>query len=116
MSFQAINFKEDEFKCPCCGKVEMDQEFITKLDAARIVSGVPYIITSGCRCEKHNKTVGSTSDNHIKGVAAHIQCRLGHTRLKIVQGLTKAGFKRIGIGQSFVHCDVNNREPSLWIY
>ncbi len=112
----SIYFTIEEMKCPCCGECHMDAEFIKRLDAARAVSGIPYPVNSGYRCEAHNKAEGSTSNNHTKGVATDIQCVVGHNRLRIVQGLLTAGFKRIGIANTFIHADTNNDAPSIWLY
>ncbi|MFA5397958.1 MAG: D-Ala-D-Ala carboxypeptidase family metallohydrolase [Methanogenium sp.] len=109
-------FKLEEFKCPCCGKANMDSLFLAQIDNARDYAGVPFIITSGCRCEKHNKEVGSTSRNHLCGKACDISCTVGPMRIKIVMGLIRAGFRRIGIGKTFIHADSMDDIESIWLY
>ena len=110
-------FKIEEFKCKCgCGKAEMNQKFTQMLDMARGESGVPFHITSGYRCPKHNKNVGSTSTNHTLGVAADIACNNGGTRLKIIDALLAVGFKRIGVHKNFIHADINEMPASVWLY
>ena len=105
------NFSIDEFKCPCCGQVEMQDSFLKLIDIARTTAGVPFVITSGYRCEKHNKDVGGKTDSaHTKGYAADIKCVDSSSRFKIINALIKVGFKRIGIADSFIHCD---NDPSL---
>lgn len=109
-------FGMDEFKCSCCGKVKMDTLFLAQLDNARDYAGVPFFINSGYRCEKHNAEVGSTSRNHTSGKAADISCTTGPIRIKMVMGLIRAGFRRIGIKKSFIHADSMDDVESMWMY
>lgn len=106
----------DEFKCKCCGIQHMDGIFLAMLDNARDHANVPFQINSGYRCEKHNQEVGSTSKNHTSGKAADIACTSGPVRLKIIMGLIRAGFRRIGIKKTFVHCDSMGDIESCWLY
>jgi len=99
------NFDLSEFACPCCGKVELTPQFQEMIDDARRLAGIPFIINSGYRCLKHNKEIGSTSDNHPSGQAADVKCTDGPSRFKIVAALIKAGFKRIGVAKTFIHAD-----------
>jgi uncharacterized protein YcbK (DUF882 family) len=111
------NFTLDEFTCKCgCGRNNMDKDFLKRLDLARDLAGVPFSINSGCRCPEHNNCVGSTSINHVEGKAADIKATDGHTRIKILEGLIKAGFKRIGIHKTFIHADSMDQPESLWLY
>jgi hypothetical protein len=109
-------FDISEFDCPCCGKNEMNKMFLQQLDEARHISGVPYVINSGYRCPKHNKEVGSTSNNHTEGMAADIRATSNYERGRILKGLYKAGFTRIGIGETFIHVDSMNKVESCWRY
>jgi uncharacterized protein YcbK (DUF882 family) len=113
-------FKIDEFKCKCgkCGDPKMDSDFLEMLDNAREISDVGYTIVSGYRCPVHNKAVGSTSTNHVRGRASDIKAVDGPTRGKILRGLYKAGFVRIGISfkGGFIHADSNDGPESCWPY
>lgn len=109
-------FNMTEFGCKCCGLQKMDKRFIELLNDARRVSGVPFVIMSGYRCPKQNMKVGSTSNNHLKGVAADVYCGGGHARLHMLDALLKVGFKRIGISTYFIHADINDLPPSIWLY
>jgi len=106
----------EELKCPCCGEVHIDSIFLHKLRQAREIAEVPFIINSGYRCENHNKEVGSTSRNHVEGKAADIKAIDGPTRGKILKGLYKAGFVRIGVSKTFIHCDTMDAVESCWLY
>ena len=101
-------FRIDEFKCICCNQVLMSSKFLEKLDKAREIAGVPFIVTSGYRCKKHNSNVSKISDSaHLSGVAADIYVKDNNHRLKILQGAIKAGFERIGIGTYHIHLDTD---------
>jgi uncharacterized protein YcbK (DUF882 family) len=113
-------FKIEEFACKgkdCCnGSRLVDPTFLEMLDNARGISGVPYIIRSGYRCFSHNKAIGSTSTNHIRGLAADIETLDGPTRGKVLRGLYLAGFRRVGISfaKGFVHADINDGPESCF--
>lgn len=100
------NFSASEFKCSCCGMQNMDWGFTEKLDYARDIAGIPFIITSGYRCPAHNQDVGGvSSSSHIHGHAADIACTSSEDRYTILVALQEAGFDRIGIADSFIHVD-----------
>lgn len=112
-------FNEDEFNCPCCGKNEMKQDFLFKIDDAREVAQVPFKVNSGFRCSKHNEEVGgSTTSSHLLGWAADISAVSSNEKFKIVAGLLDAGFTRIGVGKNFIHadCDPNKVKEVIWTY
>jgi uncharacterized protein YcbK (DUF882 family) len=109
-------FTPSEFACRCCGKHPIDSLFLAQLERAREISGVPYVINSGYRCPKHNAEVGSTSANHTSGKAADISAKDGPTRGKILKGLYRAGFTRIGISKDFIHVDSMDEVESAWLY
>ena len=105
-----------ELQCPCCGEVKIDNAFLARLRLAREIAGVPFHISSGYRCEKHNEEVGSTSRNHIEGKAADLVVVDGPTRGRILKGLYKAGFTRVGVHALFIHCDTMDEVESCWLY
>lgn len=112
-----INFKLEEFACPCCKQMPMDPGFLAKIDEARTISGVPYSINSGYRCPKHNAEVGSTTKNHTSGKASDIKCEDMFSRLLVLYGLLMAGFKHIGIAKTFIHADTNEEAPKgIYLY
>jgi uncharacterized protein YcbK (DUF882 family) len=105
-----------ELRCPCCGEIIIDDAFLARLRLAREIAGVPFVITSGYRCEKHNEEIGSSSRNHVEGKAADIRATNGPARGKILKGLYKAGFERVGIRKDFIHCDTMEAVESCWLY
>lgn len=65
-------FKPLEFTCHCgCGYNRVDIRLVKILDNIREHYGKPAIITSGVRCEKHNREVGGVEGSwHTKRKAA----------------------------------------------
>jgi len=116
------HFRPYEFDCSCgCGKghKDMNKDLLTKLDAARGYADVPFIISSAFRCRKHNSNVGgSKTSSHIKGLAVDIFCPSSSDRFDMLQGLMVAGFKRIGAGPTYLHCDVDpdKTQNCMWVY
>lgn len=111
-------FDWDDFACKCgCGENLVNEESALRLDQARAYAGVPFIITSAYRCPEHNSTM-STSPVHPSGHAFDIAANDSRTRYLVLEGMRKAGFKRIGIAKSFVHGDDHpeSAQEVLWLY
>lgn len=107
-------FSRKELECKCCGVCLVSDDLIMRLNQAREMAGIPFIITSGYRCQKHNEEVGGVPTSaHTKGLAVDIAFKNSNQCFKIVRALYDAGFKRIGINfaKSFVHCDIDNSKP-----
>ena len=99
----------------------MDMEFVAALDVLRGELGRPIVITSGYRTAEYNKGVGGSSDSaHIRGLAADIKCIDSGTRAQIILAWLKMGHlvTRIGIGNTFVHLDLDPKLPNnvIWTY
>jgi len=111
-------FKLKEFVCPCCQKSVISEELVLKLDLAREIAEVPFRINSAYRCLKHNQFGGGVKDSaHLLSLAVDIACSNGVDRIKILRGLIIAGFRRIGIGKTFIHVDIDSSKPNnLWLY
>jgi zinc D-Ala-D-Ala carboxypeptidase len=110
------SLRRDEFKCSCCGGLVLDDTFFEMLCKARETAATPFVVNSGYRCAKHNAEVGSTSKNHTSGRAADIKAVYGPERGKILKGLYLAGFKRVGVGKTFIHADNMAEVESCWLY
>tara|TARA_Y100001973_G_C5208440_1_gene343448 strand:+ start:7282 stop:7665 length:384 start_codon:yes stop_codon:yes gene_type:complete len=120
-------FSWSEFDCQS-GKGEaikyMDKDFICLLDDARGIAGVPFNITSGYRTPEYNKALQeegyktSKTSSHVKGLAADISANDSATRFKIITALMIVGINRIGVGNTFIHCDVDKdkTEQIIWTY
>lgn len=112
-------FSRKEEWCPCCHSGGLVPDFRDKLNKAREIAGIPFILNSAFRCEKHNQEVGGTeTSSHLAGVAVDIWCADSRSRWIIVDALKKAGFNRIGVCKTFVHVDDDlTKEPELiWVY
>ena len=113
------DFSRSEFVCKCsCGAFAMKDGLIAKLQELRDLVKVPIIVTSGTRCNAHNREVGGvdTSD-HLDGLAADIRCKDMYLLLRAALKL----FNRVGIGpqMSFIHVDiatVNRKQNCYWTY
>lgn len=122
-----LHFELSEFDSPDeigSGKI-MDSNFLTMLDDARGIAGIPFTITSGFRTPAWNQRVGGVSpgnntkgSSHMYGYAADIAAPTSRQKYVIVDALIRAGFNRIGIGESFIHCDNDpDKDPDvIWTY
>ena len=111
-------FNKEEFDCPDCGFNNIDYDFVAKLELMREKLGMPFKITSGCRCEKHNKDAGGKPDSaHLKGLAADIAVTGSRTRFTLIR-LAYGFFLRIGVGRTFIHLDDDKALPQyvMWVY
>lgn len=61
------NFVKEDFTCRCgCGRYNMDDNFLVRYQAFRLIHGKPLTVTCGGRCIKHNKDEGGVSTSlHI---------------------------------------------------
>jgi len=113
-------FKLKEFECKCgCGLNNVAPELIEKLDTARSLADIPFIINSGCRCTKHNADIGgSESSSHLGGFAVDLKCKQSVSRFLMIQNLIKAGFNRIGLSKDFIHVDIDSTKTPhvFWVY
>ena len=115
-------FKDEEFACSHCGEVNMDDDFVERLNLIRHEAGFPFVITSGYRCPEH--PIEAKKDKpgaHSTGCAVDISCD-GKMAYKIVELAVRHGITRVGINQKgsgrFVHLDMASGFPSprIWSY
>jgi len=114
-----IYFKVKEFTCDgvvCYDK--MDSSLLKMLDEARGYANTPFKLTSTWRSVEKNNSLKNSSKNssHLKGRAVDIACADSVTRQKIITGLIKAGFTRIGISKTFIHADNDTKTDAIWLY
>jgi len=102
----SANFNKSEFACPCCGQRVTDAELVYRLERLRKKLNAPIIITSGFRCQKHNKEVGGAENSrHIYGEAADIVVK-GYTPEQVANAAKECGFSFIKVYKNHVHVDV----------
>lgn len=110
--------KASDFHCTCgCGEGELDPTFMSQLLRFLEFTDRGFItITSGYRCEAHNKAIGGeTFSFHLRGRAADILTPTIQFKTLALDAANKAGFHGIGLGSTFTHVD--NREiPARWTY
>ena len=120
-----LHFESHEFDCPNLPNsgINMDDAFLQMLDDARSIAGISFNITSGYRTKERNKLVGGVKNSsHLIGRACDISVQNGNQRYIILDALIKAGFRRLGVAKTFIHCDNDSLEqggtknPSIWTY
>ena len=92
---------------------------INMLDIVRKKYGKSVVINSGYRTPEHNAKVGGASgSSHLKGLAVDIACKNSTDRFKLINILLQVGFKRIGMGSTFIHVDIDKDKSQnvLWTY
>lgn len=112
-------FSRKEECCPCCHEGGLQSGFRDKLNQAREIAGVPFVLNSAFRCPEHNFDVGgSDTSSHMAGVAVDIKCDQSRERYLILNALFAVGFNRIGIGKTFIHVDDDLTKPAgvVWLY
>lgn len=100
------HFHRDEFRCRCgCGFNTVDAELIRILERVRNFFEQPVLVTSGCRCEEHNrKEGGSENSQHLLGRAADI--KVLNVPPEVVQEYClQLGVPGLGQYRSFTHVD-----------
>jgi uncharacterized protein YcbK (DUF882 family) len=104
----------------------IDFKFVEKLDNLREKYGHPLIVSSGYRCPKHNKDVGTTGENgpHTTGHAVDFLID-GAPAMELLElVLCDGGFAGIGLNQKgtsrFIHLDDLHApqypRPTIWTY
>tara|TARA_R110002020_G_scaffold149428_3_gene325705 strand:- start:3570 stop:3923 length:354 start_codon:yes stop_codon:yes gene_type:complete len=112
-------FNKKEFTCTCgCGDTVISDELLEMLDEARGFAKVPFKINSGYRCVNHIESKKNPNSAHIKGLAADISCKDSKTRAIMIDALGYVGFERMGLGNTFLHVDIDKKKPSpvIWLY
>ncbi len=126
MSLKYFRYEEfDSPDLPNSGAANMDNNFLSMLDNARGIAGIPFKISSGFRSRNYNQSLiergysASPNSSHLKGEAADIVCKSSKDRWIILTALQEAGFRRIGISSSFIHVDSSDLwkpSPVVWTY
>lgn len=108
-------FRKEEFTCKCgCKMNNIDLRLIKVLDEIREHFGQACIVTSGCRCSKHNKAVGGVqgsrhvlgkaADIYIKGVSANTL--LSYTKQLVNEGTLRYTYTNNSNMNGVVHIDI----------
>lgn len=101
-------FKPEEFLAcvPSCSIQSMDADFLQKLDAARHLAGIPFVLTSCFRSSAWDISHGRSGRGyHTRGMAADIRCSNSRDRFAIVKACTEVGLSCGLSKDGFVHID-----------
>lgn len=107
-------FKREEFRCNCGGKfcdgfpAEPEERLVRMADKVREHFGVAVIVSSGLRCETHNRNVGgAVGSRHKRGKA--MDCRLNgissSMALPYIQSQPECRYA-YAIDAAYVHMDI----------
>ena len=110
-------FKLSDFADSYSKKNKIDLSVVARLDRARKIAGIPIVVNSGYRDEQHPESVINPTSSHIKGLAVDIRTT-PETQDIIYNSLKKAGFIRLGVGDDFIHADMDyNKDKYItWFY
>lgn len=121
----AANFLAHEFDCPCefpeCKETLINEELPRLLQAMRDEMHCRIDITNGYRCQAYQDDLAkrgyetATKSMHLEGGAADISSRK-HKGYELEEIARAAGFKAVGVGKTFIHCDVRNDKERRWGY
>ncbi len=113
------NFSRREFACKCgCGYDDISPRVVEALQKIRDRFGRPVKVHSGCRCQKHNRSLKAASpySRHLIGLAADISIE-GVTPPELAKYAARVPlFKGGGIGlyDWGVHLDGRGGGPARW--
>lgn len=85
------HFTIEELTCRCgCGKMEMNPDFMERVEMARLLFDHPMVVTSAYRCASHNLAISNTGPNgpHVRGLAMDFTV-FGQKALAFVQLASK---------------------------
>lgn len=98
----------------------MDKTLLQMLDEVRDKFDKPIHITSGFRTPAHNESLPNAKPNssHLKGLAVDIACTNSTDRFDLINCLLDVGFSRIGVGNTFIHADIDpdKAQGVMWTY
>ena len=105
-----------EFECPCCNRVMLSPDLLTRINHLRIIINRPIYINSSYRCKEENQRVGGVPGSyHLLGMAVdiHVKDILLSDLLVYAQGIE---FNGIGFyeNNNFLHLDIRPGLKLFW--
>ena len=121
------NFTRQELSCRHCGKMEIPQAEIERLQRLRDRVGHVLIVSSAYRCPEHNNAVSKTgrSGPHTRGaidIAIHGPNAFHLLVAALAEGYTGVGVRQVGpLEQRIIHLDAledgeSIPRPNVWSY
>lgn len=108
------------FQCSCGCGLKVDDEVVKiaeYLESKLLEAGLgKLVITSGARCEAHNKKIGGARNSaHTLGKALDIATPSSSVRFNVLKSLFDLGIERIGWNRDrkFIHFDKCNAKTLL---
>ncbi len=96
----------EAFKCKCgCNTLKLDSRLVVVIEKIQKAHNVSLTITSGYRCDVHNKAVGGVANStHTQGLACDFTCnQLDNVAMSL---LTHGGGFKYYKDKHFIHIDV----------
>ena len=118
MPKESPHFDRKELECKCgCGWYNLKPEVLGILEQIRFRYGGAVVVSSACRCPKHNAEVEGGPE-HPDGEAVDIVCKTARLRYLILETAFRESVPRIGIAETFVHLGISQKLPRevLWTY
>lgn len=111
------NFSAEEFRCKETGELEVQAEFMEKLQKLRYDYGRAMKVNSGYRSPRHSiEAKKPQPGTHAQGIAVDIAAQ-GKDAHDLAFLAMKHGFNGIGIAKTFVHLDTRPYDRrTIWIY
>jgi len=118
----SANFSASEFECQCgCGGDSISSSLVNMLQVMRDNYGRGIVITSGIRCGAHNEKIGGVASSaHVPADIDDGEGEVGHAvdiatltsieRHRLLPLAYQVGFERVGIGENFIHLDIDIRK------
>lgn len=107
------HFKSEELACPCCGRHDMQADFLVKLEHLREAYGKPFRPNSGFRCPKHNAEIGGAAlSYHMAGRAVDIPVATPRDAYRLV-ACAIALRLTVDVYSRWIHVDNRDGEPLL---
>lgn len=114
------DFDISEYACRCgcgagLGAGDLHPMLVAMVQEARTALGEGITLTSAARCPAHNQAVGGAENSAHLTVVGELPCRavdiavpdIGY-RARLRDSLKRAGFRRFGTAQTFLHVDVGD--------